>query len=174
MTNYKANLHNIKAFIFDFDGVMTDGSVWTTDKKEFIRCGNVKDGYALQYAIKQGYRVAIISGGNALSIQHRMEALGITDIFLGCSKKIDVYHEYLRDNDLTNANVLYMGDDIPDYEIMKEAGVAACPADAVIEIQEIAHYISHLKGGKGCVRDVIEQVLRLHNKWFNSSDSVHW
>ncbi|MDL2315085.1 HAD-IIIA family hydrolase [Bacteroidales bacterium OttesenSCG-928-C19] len=174
MTNYKANLHKIKAFIFDFDGVMTDGSVWTTDNKEFIRCGNVKDGYAIQYAVKNGYKVAIISGGNAPSIRHRMETLGVTDIFLACSKKLEVYHQYLKDNNLTNEEVLYMGDDIPDYEVMQEVGVPTCPADAVIEIQEIAHYISHLKGGSGCVRDVIEQVMRLHQKWFCSSESVHW
>lgn len=171
--NYKANLHPIKAFVFDFDGVMTDGSVWTFGDKETVRCGNVKDGYAIQYAVKKGYIVALISGANSLSITNRMEALGVTRIFTGCSNKLEVYKQFLKDNNLTQEEVLCMGDDIPDYEILSHCGVATCPADAAEEIKQISDYISIFKGGYGCVRDVIEQVLRLHGNWFHP-DAVNW
>lgn len=171
--NYKANLHPIKAFVFDFDGVMTDGSVWTFGDKETVRCGNVKDGYAIQYAVKKGYIVALISGANSLSITNRMEALGVTQIFTGCSNKLEVYKQFLKDNNLTQGEVLCMGDDIPDYEILSHCGVATCPADAAEEIKQISDYISIFKGGYGCVRDVIEQVLRLHGNWFHP-DAVNW
>lgn len=171
--NYKANLHPIKAFVFDFDGVMTDGSVWTFGDKETVRCGNVKDGYAIQYAVKKGYIVALISGANSLSITNRMEALGVTQIFTGCSNKLEVYKQFLKDNNLTQEEVLCMGDDIPDYEILSHCGVATCPADAAEEIKQISDYISIFKGGYGCVRDVIEQVLRLHGNWFHP-DAVNW
>ncbi|MBR5783971.1 MAG: HAD hydrolase-like protein [Bacteroidales bacterium] len=171
--NYKNKLHKIKAFIFDFDGVMTDGSVWVFADKETVRAGNIKDGYAIQYAVKKGYKIAVISGATSLSINNRMESLGVTDIFTGAGNKITVFEKYLEDNNLLPEEVLYMGDDIPDYEIMKRVGVATCPADAAVEIKEIADYISLFKGGFGCVRDVIEQVLKLHNNWFHK-DAVHW
>lgn len=173
MSNYKEKLHDIKAFVFDFDGVMTDGSVWTFADNETVRCGNIKDGYAIQYAIKKGYIVCIISGASSKSIDNRMKSLGATHIHTGCSKKIDTFLDFLKENNLRRENVLCMGDDIPDYEMMKHAGVAACPADAAIEIKEISDYISILPGGKGCVRDVIEQVLRLHGTWF-MADAHEW
>lgn len=171
--NYKNKLHKIKAFVFDFDGVMTDGAVWVYADKETVRAGNIKDGYAIQYAVKKGYKIAVISGATSMSINNRMESLGVTDIFTGAGNKISIFNQYLKDNNLQADEVLYMGDDIPDYEIMKQVGVATCPADAAIEIKEIADYISHLNGGYGCVRDVIEQVLRLHDKWFHP-DAVNW
>lgn len=171
--NYKNKLHKIKAFVFDFDGVMTDGAVWVYADKETVRAGNIKDGYAIQYAVKKGYKIAIISGATSMSINNRMESLGVTDIFTGAGNKISIFNQYLKDNNLQADEVLYMGDDIPDYEIMKQVGVATCPADAAIEIKEIADYISHLNGGYGCVRDVIEQVLRLHDNWFHP-DAVNW
>lgn len=173
--NYKSKLHKIKAFVFDFDGVMTDGSVWTFADRETVRAGNIKDGFALQYAKKKGYITAVLSGATSLSINNRMEALGcdIDDIMTGCANKIETYEAFLQRHNLADDEVLYMGDDIPDYEIMQRAGVATCPADAAEEIKLIADYISLYPGGNGCVRDVIEQVLRLHGKWFHA-DAVVW
>jgi 3-deoxy-D-manno-octulosonate 8-phosphate phosphatase (KDO 8-P phosphatase) len=173
MANYKERLTQINTFIFDYDGVLTDGSVITTNDGEAYRISNVKDGYALQLAWKKGYKVAVISGARSASMLHRMKALQITDVFLGVEKKQDVFREYLKNNGLNAAQVLYMGDDIPDYEVMLEAGVATCPADAAEEIRAVAHYISHFNGGKGCVRDVIEQVLKVQGKWMND-DAYHW
>lgn len=171
--NYKSKLHDIKAFVFDFDGVMTDGSVWMYADRETVRCGNIKDGYAIQYAVKKGYIVALISGATSLSINNRMESLGVTQIFTGCANKMETYRKFLDQNGLSEKQVLCMGDDIPDYEIMSHCGVAACPADAAIEIKNISDYISLYEGGRGCVRDVIEQTLRLHDNWFHA-DAFNW
>ena len=171
--NYKSKLHKIKAFVFDFDGVMTDGSVWMYADRETVRCGNIKDGFAIQYAVKKGYTLALISGATSKSIDNRMESLGVTQIYTGCANKMRTYLEFLKKNNLAEDEVLCMGDDIPDYEIMSHCGVAACPADAATEIKEIADYISIYAGGRGCVRDVIEQTLRLHGNWFHP-DAVNW
>ena len=171
--NYKSKLHDIKAFVFDFDGVMTDGSVWIYADRESVRCGNIKDGYAIQYAVKKGYIIAVISGATSLSINNRMESLGVTQIYTGCANKMETYRRFLAENNLKETEVLCMGDDIPDYEIMSHCGVSACPADAAVEIKEIADYISIFNGGHGCVRDVIEQTLRLQEKWFHP-DAVNW
>ncbi len=171
--NYKSKLHDIKAFVFDFDGVMTDGSVWMYADRETVRCGNIKDGYAIQYAVKKGYIIALISGATSLSINNRMESLGVTQIYTGCANKMETYRKFLTINNLTESQVLCMGDDIPDYEIMSHCGVAACPSDAAVEIKEISDYISICAGGKGCVRDVIEQTLRLQGQWFQS-DALNW
>lgn len=173
MINYKEKLHNIKAFVFDFDGVMTDGRVWTFADKETVRAGDVKDGYAIQYAVKKGYIVTVISGATSMSINNRMEALGVKEIYTGSANKLETFKQFLSAHDLTPDQVVCMGDDIPDYHIMKQAGVAACPADAAVEIKEISDYISICPGGKGCVRDIIEQVLRLHGNWFHE-DAVNW
>ena len=173
MTNYKDKLHKIKAFVFDFDGVLTDGSVWTYGDKETVRAGNSKDGYAIQYAVKKGYTIAIISGATTLSINNRMEALGVSQIYTGCANKIETFRSFLDSNGLKQDEVVCMGDDIPDYEMMQSAGVAACPHDAAIEIQEISDYISPFVGGRGCVRDIIEQTMRLQGTWF-SHDALHW
>ena len=171
--NYKSKLHDIKAFVFDFDGVMTDGSVWMYADRETVRCGNIKDGYAIQYAVKKGYIIALISGATSLSINNRMESLGVTQIYTGCANKMETYRKFLTIYKLTESQVLCMGDDIPDYEIMSHCGVAACPSDAAVEIKEISDYISICAGGKGCVRDVIEQTLRLQGQWFHS-DALNW
>lgn len=173
MSNYKEKLSPINTFIFDYDGVLTDGKVLVINQNEQLRSSNVKDGYALQYAIKKGYRICIISGGKSDSMTQRMNGLGITDVFLGVERKIDVYNSYMKSNNLDKSQILYMGDDIPDYEIMTNVGVATCPADAAIEIKAVADYISDAKGGEGCVRDIIEQVLKLHDKWFHK-DAFHW
>ena len=173
MTNYKDKLHTIKAFVFDFDGVMTDGSVWTFGDKETVRAGNSKDGYAVQYAVKQGYIIAIISGATTLSINNRMEALGVKQIYTGCYNKIDSFNKFLETNHLQPNEVVCMGDDIPDFEMMRAAGVAACPHDAATEILQISDYISPFDGGRGCVRDIIEQTMRLHGRWFQNN-ALHW
>lgn len=173
MINYKEKLHPIKAFVFDFDGVMTDGSVWTFADGETVRCGNIKDGFAIQYAVKKGYIVAVISGATSKSINNRMKMLGVTQVYTGCADKMKTFDQFLSTNNLTEEQVLCMGDDIPDYPILQRAGVSACPADAAVEIKESVDYISLFPGGRGCVRDVIEQVLRLHGQWFHQ-DAVVW
>lgn len=173
MTNYKELLKNISTFIFDYDGVLTEGIVMLSEQGEPLRTANVRDGYALQLAIKKGYRIAIISGGNSPSMYNRLNSLGITDVFLGVEHKIEVFDKYLNDNDLDPGSVIYMGDDIPDYHVMKQAAVAVCPADAAEEIKSISKYISHFEGGRGCVRDIIEQVLKLQNKWMDD-DAFKW
>lgn len=173
MSNYKEKLLKVNTFIFDYDGVMTDGTVFLTNDGDALRTANVKDGYALQLAIKKNYRIAIISGAYSESVRRRFESLNIKDVFLGVEKKIDVYLQYLETNKLESENVLFMGDDIPDYEIMLKAGVPTCPSDASEEIKRTATYISHQGGGHGCVRDIIEQVLKVQGKWMND-DAYHW
>ena len=173
MTNYKEKLKNITTFIFDYDGVLTEGIVWLTEDGEPLRTANVRDGYALQLAVKKGYRVAVISGGKSKSTTNRLLSLGVTDVFLGIEHKIKVFDEYIDKNGLSEDEVLYMGDDIPDIKPMEKAAVAACPADAAEEVRAVAAYISHFNGGKGCVRDIIEQVLKLQNNWMKD-DAFNW
>lgn len=171
--SYKEALQNITTFIFDVDGVLTDGSVILDSSGEMIRTMNTKDGFALQHAIKKGYRICIITGGNSIMVKQRLEYLGIKDVYLSAHEKLDIFNSYLSENNINANQVLYMGDDLPDYPCIKAAGIGACPHDSAVEIREIANYISHIDGGKGCVRDVIEQTLRLHNKWFDK-DSFKW
>jgi len=173
MSNYKNLLKNINTFIFDYDGVLTDGTVILQPDGEALRTANVKDGYALQLAVKKGYNVAIISGGNSASMHKRFEALKIKDFFLGVENKIEVLNNYLKDKNIQAENVLYMGDDIPDHKPMEIVGVPCCPSDAVPEIKKISIYISFHNGGKGCVRDVIEQTLKLQDKWM-TDDGFKW
>ena len=173
MTNYKELLKNITTFIFDYDGVLTEGLVTLTEKGEPLRTANVRDGYALQLAVKKGYRIAVISGGKSKSMMHRLASLGITDVFLGVEHKVSVFEQYLAEHNINPNEVVYMGDDIPDYHVMKLAAVPACPADAAEEIRSISKYISHFNGGKGCVRDIIEQVLKLQQNWM-TDDAFKW
>jgi 3-deoxy-D-manno-octulosonate 8-phosphate phosphatase (KDO 8-P phosphatase) len=173
--NYKEKLKDITTFIFDFDGVMTEGQIWVLELNKNLRAANVKDGYALHYAQKMGYNVAIISAGNGFSIHERLRGIGITDdVYTEVRSKIDKFHEYIKQKNVKPENVLYMGDDIPDYEVMQQVGLACCPADAAEEIKSIAHYISPIKGGKGCVRDVIEQVLKVRGDWFKGVEATRW
>lgn len=173
MINYKEKLAPIRAFVFDFDGVMTDGSVWVYADRETVRCGNIKDGYAVQYAVKKGYIVAVISGATSASIDNRMRMLGVEQCYTGCGNKIETYEKFLELNNLTDSQVLCMGDDLPDYPMLKRAGVSTCPADAAVEIRDMVDYVSIHPGGHGAVRDVIEQVLRLQGTWFHE-DAVVW
>ncbi|MFY0712730.1 HAD-IIIA family hydrolase [Seonamhaeicola sp. NFXS20] len=163
--NYKEYLKQINTFIFDVDGVLTDGSVTIMTNGDMLRTMNIKDGYALKTAVDAGFNVCIISGGSNEGVRKRLSGLGIKDIFLGAHNKIDQLNEYLSNKGVQLENVLYMGDDIPDYPVMKLVGLPCCPQDAVQEIKNISKYISHKNGGKGAVRDVIEQVLKVHDKW---------
>lgn len=163
--SYKEIMRQISTFIFDVDGVLTDGTVTIFPNGELVRTMNIKDGYALKTAVDMGYNVCIISGGTNPAVKSRLQALGITDIYLGAHHKIEQMNEYLDIYTIDPSNVLYMGDDIPDIPVMKICGLAACPKDAVPEVQHISGYISQKKGGKGCVRDVIEQVLKVQDKW---------
>lgn len=163
--SYKEILHQITTFVFDVDGVLTDGIINIMTNGDLIRKMNVKDGYAMKTAIVKGYNIAIISGGNNEGVKKRLNGLGIQDVYLEIHNKLDIFNTYCKQNDINPENVLYMGDDIPDAEVMKIVGLSCAPQDADSEIQQIAKYISQKKGGKGCVRDVIEQVLRVQNNW---------
>ena len=165
--SYKQLLPEINTFIFDVDGVLTNGMLTIMPDGELVRHMNVKDGYAMKIALNKGYRVCIISGGTNIAVKSRLAALGISDIYLGAHDKIKQYNELVEKYDLKPENVLYMGDDIPDIPVMKKIGLSCCPNDAVPEVQQISKYISYKKGGEGCVRDVIEQVMRVQGKWDN-------
>lgn len=155
----------ITTLIFDIDGVLTDGSILVFETGEQVRQMNVKDGYALQLAIQKKYHVAVISGGNGLGAGIRLEKLGITDVFLNIKDKLKTLEAYLKKNEITWAQTLYMGDDIPDLQVLQNAGMPCAPSDAAPEILQAARYISPHGGGKGCVRDVIEKLLRLQGNW---------
>ena len=163
--SYKELLNNITTFIFDVDGVLTDSSVHISENGEMLRIMNIRDGYAMKAALESGYNVCIISGGKNEGVRIRLRNLGIHDIHLGSSNKVETFKEYIDLYGIQPENVLYMGDDIPDYHVMKLVGLATCPQDAVAEIKEISNYISHKNGGKGAVREIIEQVMKVQGKW---------
>ncbi len=163
--NFKTKLKGVKTFIFDVDGVLTDNTVTLLPDGEQVRTMNIKDGFALQLAIKKGYKIAIISGGKSEMVRKRLNGLGIFDVYLGASDKIEQFNEYILTYNLNPEEILYMGDDVPDYDVMKRIGVPTCPNDAVQEIKGISIYVSDKKGGEGCVRDVIEQVMKVQGAW---------
>lgn len=163
--NYKEIMPQITTFIFDVDGVLTDGVVTVTTSGELVRNMHTKDGYALKVAVDSGFNVCIISGATNEGVRTRLRGLGITDIYLGTHKKMEQFEEYINVYNLKPENILFMGDDIPDFQVMREVALPCCPKDAVPEIQDISVYISQKKGGKGCVRDVIEQVLKVQGRW---------
>ncbi|MEO6549456.1 MAG: HAD-IIIA family hydrolase [Ferruginibacter sp.] len=156
---------SIKTFVFDVDGVLATEILVILQDGDMARNMNSKDGYALQLAVKKGYGVAIISGGSSEGVRQRLEKLGVQHIYLGVHNKKEKLQQYLQENNLQLNEVLYMGDDIPDYAVMKMVGMPCCPSDAVQEIKQIAKYISPINGGKGCGRDVIEKVLKLNGHW---------
>lgn len=166
-------LNQIRTFIFDVDGVLTNGNVLVTENGEQLRQFNIKDGYALQLAVKKGYRIVVISGAKSLGVQKRLLGLGITDIFLGVSDKIAVFNKYQAEHHLEPSQMVYVGDDIPDLQVMRLAGLAVCPKDAVEEIKEISHYISPKNGGEGVARDIIEKVLKIQGHWSDIKPSAH-
>ncbi|MEY8847593.1 KdsC family phosphatase [Psychroserpens sp. XS_ASV72] len=171
--SYKEYLPNITTFIFDVDGVLTDGTVTIMTNGDMLRRMNIKDGYALKTAIDAGYNICIISGGSNLGVQKRLEGLGVTDIYLGAHNKIDQLKEYTERKQIQLEHVLYMGDDIPDVPVMKCVGLPTCPQDAVNEIKSISKYVSHKNGGKGAVRDIIEQVMKVQGKWNANFDAKY-
>ena len=171
--SYKEIMPQITTFIFDVDGVLTNGIVTVFPNGELVRQMNIKDGYALKTAVDTGFKVCIISGGSNEGVRTRLEKLGLKDIYLGAHNKMEQFQEILDKYDLNPENVLYMGDDIPDYPVMEKVGLACCPKDAAPEIQDISKYISQKNGGKGCARDVIEQVLKVQGKWNGKFDAKY-
>ena len=173
-TNFKEDLTHIKAVAFDVDGVLSLNCIPLFPSGEPMRMANIKDGYVIQLAVKMGFPIAIITGGKTEAIRVRFEGLGINDIYLGSSFKTKNFDAFLKKHNLNAQDVLYMGDDIPDIPVMELAGVPTCPADAAVEVKAISKYISNYKGGEGCVRDVIEQVLKAQDKWMKDTHAFGW
>ena len=169
--NLLSHFKSIKLFVLDVDGVLTDGSLLVLNDGQMARSMNIKDGYALQLAIKKGYKILVISGGTSEAVKNRLEKLGISDVIMSAVNKKEVLIKYVTVYGFSWPQVLYMGDDIPDLVPMQMAGLACCPYDAVPEIKALSHYISPISGGKGCVRDVIEKVMKLNNDW-NDDGSI--
>ena len=172
MINY--DLNNIRAIIFDIDGVLSAETINLSADGVPLRTVNIKDGYAIQLAMKLGLRIAIITGAKVDSVRVRYEGLGVEDIFTGCAVKIETYERFLAKYGLTDAEVMYMGDDIPDLEVMRRVGCPVCPKDACPEIKAASLYVSDRRGGYGCGRDVIEQTLRAQGKWVMNAKAFGW
>ncbi len=164
-------MNDITTFILDVDGVLTDGTIHVTQTGEMLRHMHIRDGYAMKAAVENGYTVCIISGGSNEGVRIRLRNLGITDIHLGVPNKVETFKEFTELYNIKPEQVLYMGDDIPDFHVMKLVGLPTCPQNAVPEIKNISKYISHINGGKGCVRDVIEQVMKVQGKWMEHFDA---
>ena len=166
MGNFKEDIAKTKAFILDVDGVMTDGGIMPIEGgMDFIRKYNAKDGYAIAYAVRRGYKVCVITGGHGNLLRSRMERLGVTKLYLNCMDKIAAMDEFFAEYDIDPATTIYMGDDIPDLECMERVGIPVCPADACPEVIEASRYVSEFGGGKGAVRDIVEQTLRAQDEW---------
>ena len=163
--NILTRLRLIKVFVFDMDGVLTDGTLLIEPEGQWLRNMSIRDGYALQLAVKSGYKVVVISGSESEPVEERLGKLGVTDVFTKVSNKESFLKDYLSAKNISLSDILFMGDDIPDYNCMIIAGFACCPSDAAVEIKQISSYISPKRGGDGCVRDVIEKVLKLNNNW---------
>lgn len=172
MAFFKEDLMKVAAFIFDVDGVLSHECIVIDASGELLRTANTKDGYAIQYAVKKGYPVAIITGGISESVEKRYRGLGVKDIYMGSKNKIKDFEDFVAKYNLNPDEIMYMGDDLPDYDVMKRIGIPTCPANAVEQIKAISNYISDKEGGYGCVRDVIEQVLRAHSKWLEADSSI--
>ncbi len=171
MGNFKEDIARCEAFVLDVDGVLTDGGIIPMNG-DFIRKYNAKDGYALAYAIKENYKICIISGGRGEALYNRMKMLGIKHIHIDCIDKVATMTKFFEDEGINAENVIYMGDDIPDLACMKIVGIPVAPADAAMEIIEVARYVSEFKGGYGCVRDIIEQTLRAKGDWAKHTRGV--
>ena len=163
--NILSRLRFVKVFVFDMDGVLTDGTLLIEDDGQWLRRMNIKDGYALQLAVRLGYPIIVISGSESPPVEKRLQKLGVTDVFMKINDKKSFLAEHLSKNNISPGEILFMGDDMPDYSCMLLAGFACCPSDAAAEIKQISSYISPKRGGHGCVRDVIEKVLKLNNHW---------
>jgi 3-deoxy-D-manno-octulosonate 8-phosphate phosphatase (KDO 8-P phosphatase) len=173
MAFFKEELTKVKAFVFDVDGVLSAATQVLTQEGETVRTSNLKDGFALIYAIKMGYLICVITGGKTIDVLKRCEKIGIKDVYAGSLKKLPCLYHFLEKNNLKADEVMYMGDDLPDYPVMKMVGIPVCPKDAAVEIKAISHYISDKNGGEGCVRDVLEQVMRAQGKWINP-EKMNW
>lgn len=171
---FKDELQKVKALVFDVDGVLSSDCVPLHPSGEPMRMVNIKDGYAMQLAVRRGYRLAIITGGRTEAIRKRFAGLGIEDIYMGAAYKMEQFNDFLKKYNLKAEEILYMGDDIPDYEVMKVCGYPCCPADACSEIKAISRYVSPMKGGYGCGRDVIEQVMKANGDWLDNADAFGW
>ena len=171
---FKEELQKIKALVFDVDGVLSANCIPLYPTGEPMRMINIKDGYAMQLAVKRGYRLAIITGGKTEAIRKRFEGLGIEDVYMASSYKMEQFKDFLEKRGLHPSEVLYMGDDIPDYEVMKMCGFPCCPADAAPEIKAISRYVSPINGGYGCGRDVIEQVMKANGDWLSGAEAFGW
>ena len=172
MINY--DLKRIKAIIFDVDGVLSAETITLAADGEPLRTVNIKDGYAIQLAVKMGLRMVILTGGSTEAVRLRYQRLGVEDIYMGCSVKVKTYEAFLQKYNLTDADVMYMGDDVPDMEIMRRVGCPVCPQDACPDVKDLSLYISSHKGGYGCGRDVIEQTLRAQGKWLSNEKAFGW
>lgn len=172
MINY--DLSKIKAIVFDVDGVLSAETITLSADGEPLRTVNIKDGYAIQLAVKLGLRIAIMTGADTRAVRRRYEGLGVQDVYTGCSVKIRTYEAFLVKYGLSDDEVMYAGDDIPDLQVMRRAGCAVCPADACVEVKQTACYVSHLKGGCGVGRDLIEQTLRAQGKWVMDEVAFGW
>lgn len=172
MGNFKEDIARVKAFVFDVDGVMTDGGIIPTPDGDFIRRYYAKDGYAMAYAIREGYKICVISGGRGEMLRRRLEMLGVERMYLNCMDKITAIKEFMADYNLAAEEVIYMGDDIPDLECMRLVGIPVCPADACMEVIEASRYVSEYNGGHGAVRDIVEQVLRVQGRWAKNLQGV--
>ena len=167
--NYLEEFRNIKTFIFDVDGVLTNSQLIILENGRLLRQMSTRDGYAIKEAIKYGFKVFIITGGKSTGVAQRLKNLGVTFVYSGIEDKMDAFEEILDAYEIDKDEILYMGDDLPDYEVMRQVAIPCCPADAAVEIKQLSRYISPMKGGEGCVRDVIEKVLKLNNKWLDLS-----
>lgn len=172
--HYLKLLPKITTLIFDIDGVLTDGIVTIMPNGDQLRSLNSKDGFAIQLAVRKGLKVCVITGGNSENIKMRLAKMGVTDVYLNIAQKIDTYDDIKVMYDLTDEEIMYMGDDLPDFEIMQQVGIPACPQNAAREIRDISKYISDQDGGKGCVRDIIEKILRAQGKWMTGKSDLTW
>ena len=168
--NYKTLLNNVRAFVFDVDGVMTNGKVMITSEGEMYREMDTRDGFALKYALLKGFKIGIISGGTNEGVRKRLELLGVNKVYLGIHEKDIAFDDFVSTFNINPDQVLYMGDDVPDVPVMKKVGVSTCPQDAVSDVKRVVDYVSHKKGGDGCVREIVEQVMRVQDKWVSSKD----
>lgn len=173
MSNINYDLRKIKAFVFDVDGVLSPDSIPLFPTGEPLRIINTKDGYALHLAAKQGFHLGIITGGDSEAVRIRFESLGFQHVYLRAAYKMNEYNDFVKKTGLEPEEICYVGDDIPDYEVLQSVGLSVCPADAAYEIKGIVKYISHCKGGHGVARDIVEQVLKAQNKWMQD-DAFGW
>jgi 3-deoxy-D-manno-octulosonate 8-phosphate phosphatase (KDO 8-P phosphatase) len=172
MGNFKEDIALVEAIVLDVDGVMTDGGIIPTPEGDFIRRYDAKDGYAIASALREGLKVCVISGGRGRMLENRLTMLGVSRMYLNCMDKVAAIEEFMRENNLTSEQVLYMGDDIPDLECMRIVGMPVCPADACMEVVEASRYVSEFAGGHGAVRDIVEQVMRAKGLWARNLKGV--